>query len=88
MGFAMPSSERKHLIERFSLSDDGRHLVYDVTIEDPATTYVDVDVEVGADAIAMGLSTGPIITVLVAAAMTLLMLMLIRSETSFDFSSL
>ena len=31
----MPSSERKHLIERFALADDRRHLVYDVTIEDP-----------------------------------------------------
>ena len=35
IGFAMPSSERKHLIERFALADDRRHLVYDVTIEDP-----------------------------------------------------
>lgn len=36
IGFAMPSSERKHLIERFALSSDRRRLVYDVTIEDPA----------------------------------------------------
>jgi hypothetical protein len=36
IGFAMPSSEHKHLIERFSLAEDRRHLVYDVTIEDPA----------------------------------------------------
>jgi Family of unknown function (DUF6152) len=36
IGFAMPSSERKHLAERFTLSEDGRHLIYEVTIEDPA----------------------------------------------------
>jgi hypothetical protein len=35
IGFAMPSSEQKHLIERFGLAEDRRHLVYDVTIEDP-----------------------------------------------------
>ena len=35
IGFGMPSSERKHLIERFALADDRRHVVYDVTIEDP-----------------------------------------------------
>jgi hypothetical protein len=31
----MPSSDRKHLVERFALDDDRRHLVYDVTVEDP-----------------------------------------------------
>jgi hypothetical protein len=36
IGFGLPSSEAKHLIERFTLSDDRRHLVYDVTVEDPA----------------------------------------------------
>lgn len=35
IGFAMPSSERKHMIERFALASDGRHLLYDATIEDP-----------------------------------------------------
>jgi hypothetical protein len=35
LGFAMPSSEGKRLVERFTLSDDRRHLVYGVTIEDP-----------------------------------------------------
>src|SRR5690606_4885080 len=29
VGFGMPSSEEKHLIERFSLEPDGRHLRYD-----------------------------------------------------------
>lgn len=36
IGFGMPSSERKHLIERFILSEDRRELVYRVTVEDPA----------------------------------------------------
>jgi hypothetical protein len=36
LGFGMASSERKHLVERFALDDDRRHLVYDVTVEDPA----------------------------------------------------
>ena len=36
IGFGMPSSERKHLIERFILSEDRRELVYHVTVEDPA----------------------------------------------------
>jgi hypothetical protein len=35
LGFGMASSERKHLIERFALADDRRHLLYEVTIEDP-----------------------------------------------------
>ena len=35
IGFAMPSSDRKHLIERFALATDRRNLAYDVTIEDP-----------------------------------------------------
>ena len=34
-GFGVPSSGRKHLVERFSLSEDGRQLVYEATIEDP-----------------------------------------------------
>jgi hypothetical protein len=35
MGFGMPSSDRKHLVERFTLSDDGTHITYEVTVEDP-----------------------------------------------------
>ena len=31
----VPSSPRKHLVERFTLAQDRRHLRYDVTIEDP-----------------------------------------------------
>jgi hypothetical protein len=31
----MPSSEAKHLIERFSLAEDGKHMTYEVTMEDP-----------------------------------------------------
>jgi hypothetical protein len=34
-GFGLPSSERKHLVERFSLSPDRRQLVYETRIEDP-----------------------------------------------------
>ncbi|HEY3517400.1 MAG TPA: DUF6152 family protein, partial [Gammaproteobacteria bacterium] len=33
---AVPSGPSKHLIERFALGADGRHLLYDLTIEDPA----------------------------------------------------
>jgi hypothetical protein len=35
MGFGMPSSEEKHLVERFSLEADGRHLRYEATVNDP-----------------------------------------------------
>ena len=31
----IPSGPGKHLVERFSLGDDRRHLVYEVTLEDP-----------------------------------------------------
>jgi hypothetical protein len=31
----LPSGAGKHLIERFSLSEDRRHLIYDVLLEDP-----------------------------------------------------
>jgi hypothetical protein len=31
----VPSSPKKHLVERFALTDDRRHLRYDVTLEDP-----------------------------------------------------
>jgi hypothetical protein len=36
-GFGLPSSARKHLVERFSLSADHRSLVYETTAEDPET---------------------------------------------------
>jgi len=36
LGFGMASSERKHLVERFALDDDRRHILYDVTVDDPA----------------------------------------------------
>ena len=36
IGFGMPSSEGKHLVERFTLSEDRRHLVYEAIVEDPA----------------------------------------------------
>jgi hypothetical protein len=36
LGFGMASSELKHLVERFTLDADRRHLHYDVTIEDTA----------------------------------------------------
>jgi len=35
IGFGMPSSEGKRLVERFTLADDRRHLRYEVTVEDP-----------------------------------------------------
>lgn len=31
----IPSGPRKHLVERFTLRDDGRHLEYEVLLEDP-----------------------------------------------------
>lgn len=31
----LPSGSRKHLVERFSVSGDGKHLQYDVVLEDP-----------------------------------------------------
>jgi len=34
--FGVPSSPRKHLVEKLSLTDDRRHLRYEVTLEDPA----------------------------------------------------
>ena len=36
LGFGMASSERKHLVERFTLGADRRYLHYDVTVEDAA----------------------------------------------------
>ncbi|HWN38768.1 MAG TPA: DUF6152 family protein [Gammaproteobacteria bacterium] len=36
IGIAVPSGPSKHLVERFALTEDRRHLRYDLTIEDPA----------------------------------------------------
>ena len=36
IGIAVPSGPSKHLVERFALAEDRRHLRYDLTIEDPA----------------------------------------------------
>lgn len=33
LGF--PSGPRKHTVERFSLAEDGRHMIYEVVLEDP-----------------------------------------------------
>jgi len=35
IGFGLGSSAEKHLVERFSLEPDGRHLRYEATVEDP-----------------------------------------------------
>ena len=35
-GYTLPSSEQKHLVERFRLNDTGTHLVYSFVLEDPA----------------------------------------------------
>lgn len=35
IGFGMPSSASKHLVERFALEPDRQHLRYEVTVEDP-----------------------------------------------------
>jgi hypothetical protein len=35
IGYGMPSSAQKHLVERFALQPDGRRLRYEVTVEDP-----------------------------------------------------
>jgi hypothetical protein len=35
IGFGVPSSASKHLVERFALEPDRRHLRYEVTVEDP-----------------------------------------------------
>ena len=31
----LPSGPRKHVVERFTLSDDRKHLVYESTVDDP-----------------------------------------------------
>jgi hypothetical protein len=36
IGIAVPSGPAKHLVERFALATDRKHLSYDLTIEDPA----------------------------------------------------
>jgi hypothetical protein len=38
MGFDFPSSAEKHVVERFSLGTDGKHLDYEITVDD--TTYL------------------------------------------------
>ena len=48
-GFGVPSSERKHLVERFGLSADGRQLVYTTTIVDPEVLTEPVTVEARLD---------------------------------------
>jgi hypothetical protein len=35
LGFGLPSGESKHIVERFTLGEDSRHLDYEITIEDP-----------------------------------------------------
>ena len=35
LAFGLPSGEGKHLVERFTVNEDGRHLDYEVTLEDP-----------------------------------------------------
>lgn len=45
MGFLWPSSEAKHVVERFSLSDDRKHVEYQATVEDPAYLTAPVTVE-------------------------------------------
>jgi hypothetical protein len=35
LAFGIPSGARKHVSERFSLSDDRRHLDYEATFQDP-----------------------------------------------------
>jgi hypothetical protein len=35
LGFGLPSSVRKHLVERLALDADGRHLNYEIMAEDP-----------------------------------------------------
>jgi len=44
MAPAFPSSEAKHVVERFALSDDRKHLEYEATVEDP--TYLTMPVTV------------------------------------------
>ncbi len=35
-GLPVPSSEEKHLVERFTLAEDGTKLIYEILLEDPA----------------------------------------------------
>jgi Family of unknown function (DUF6152) len=35
LGFALPSGAGKRVVERLTLSDDSRHLLYEATVEDP-----------------------------------------------------
>ncbi len=34
LAFGLPSSTAKHTVERFTLSDDGRHIDYQIVVED------------------------------------------------------
>ena len=47
--FGVPSSERKHLVERLALSADGRQLLYTTTIVDPDVLTEVVTVEARLD---------------------------------------
>jgi hypothetical protein len=40
-----PSSEAKHVVERFSLSDDRKHVEYEATVEDPAYLTMPVTIK-------------------------------------------
>jgi len=44
---SLPSGPRKHLVERFTLSDDHKHLKYDLVLEDP--DYLAAPVTYGAE---------------------------------------
>lgn len=45
IGYGFPTSRAKHTVERLALGADGRHLDYDITIEDP--TYLPTTVKFG-----------------------------------------
>jgi hypothetical protein len=45
MAPGFPSSEGKHVVERFSLSDDRKHVHYEATVDDPAYLAMPVTVE-------------------------------------------
>ena len=35
LAFDLPTSARKHVVERFTLSDDRKHIEYEAVVEDP-----------------------------------------------------
>jgi hypothetical protein len=45
MAPGFPSSEAKHVVERFSLSEDRKHIEYEATVEDPAYLTLPVTVK-------------------------------------------